>query len=107
MVNTLIREGGVNSQLFWTMRKRIITKDSDATYDTKDENGNKIEDPEEAKEHIANYYENLYQARQGDPNYDNWTEIIKNKVNDISFGSNHIHLKIFCYLIGAHFSIKD
>lgn len=38
-------------------------KHSDNTYDTIDELGNKLENPDEAKEHTANYYENLYQAR--------------------------------------------
>ncbi len=83
MINTLINEGGTKSQLFWRMRKKIISKDSDASYDTKDEDGNTIKDPEQAKNHIADYYEELYQARQGDPNYENWTTEIKDKIADI------------------------
>lgn len=31
------------------------------------------------KEHIANYYENLYQAREGTEEYKFWTTLINNK----------------------------
>ncbi len=33
-------------------------------YDTMTEDGRIINDPEEANEHIANYFESLYQARE-------------------------------------------
>ncbi len=60
-----------------------MSKDSDATYDIKDENGNIIEDSEKAKEHIANYYEELYQARPGTQEYAQWTKIIQDMVKSI------------------------
>ena len=44
------------------------------TYDTITEEGVKIEDPGETKNHIADFYENLYQAREGKPEYQNWTD---------------------------------
>ncbi len=69
----LIQEGGINSNLFWLVRKKIIKNDTDANYDVKDEHGNTIEDENEAKEHIAQYYEQLYQARP---------DIIQNKVRE-------------------------
>ena len=41
------------------------------------ESDHPIEDPAEAKEHIAQYFENLYQAREGRPHYAEWTKEIK------------------------------
>ena len=35
-------------------------------YKTIDEHGNPIADSDTAKEHIADYFENLYQAREGE-----------------------------------------
>ena len=83
IANKLIREGGTRSDLFWKMRRKIIKNDSDANYDIKDEDGNVIENEEEAKEHIADYYEELYQARPGTQEYEQWTKIIQDKVLEI------------------------
>ena len=83
IIQTLIKEGGAKSNLFWKLRRKIIKKDSDANYDTKDETGKTITNPEEAKEHIAKYYENLYQAREGTAEFQQWTEKIRNKIEEI------------------------
>ena len=53
-------------------------------YETINEHGNTIADPDTAKEHIADYFENLYQAREGEPNYEQWTNHINETVNNIS-----------------------
>ena len=39
-----------------------------------------IEDPEKTKDHIANYFEQLYQAREGTAPYAEWTNKIKTQV---------------------------
>ena len=52
MTNKLIKEGGTKSNLFWKLRKQAIGKKND-TYETISE-GVKIENPEVAKDHIAN-----------------------------------------------------
>jgi hypothetical protein len=44
------------------------------TYDVRDEKGIKITDPNKAKAHIANYFEELYQAREGDMSHNKWTD---------------------------------
>ena len=47
---------------------------------------NPVEDPgdaKHAKEHIAQYFENLYQARPGKAEYEDWTEKNENTVNEI------------------------
>ena len=45
--------------------------------------GEEIKDPETAKEHIATYYENLYQARPGDPQYEHHTKTIIDKIEQL------------------------
>ena len=80
----LIREGGANSNTFWKTRKRIMNHNNQDDYDTIDENGNPIKDPDTAKEHIADYFENLYQAREGEESYEQWTNHINDTVNNIS-----------------------
>ena len=47
------------------------------------ENGEMIESPEETKEHIAQYYENLYQARPSKEGYHEITKSIEDKVKQI------------------------
>ena len=51
--------------------------------ETKDEEGTLISVPEEAKIHIANYYENLYQAREGEASHKEWTDHINKEVKAI------------------------
>ena len=53
---------------------------NDDLYDTIKEEGTLIEDPREAKEHIANYFENLSHARPGKPEYEDWTNKITEKL---------------------------
>ena len=77
-IHKIIKEGGIKSNLFWKIRKRIINKSKpDDDYDTITEDGQTLKEPEEAKEYIANYYEDLYQAREGSDKYKDWTEKIK------------------------------
>ena len=66
-LNKMKREGGTKSNAFWQHRARVIGKHNKEEYDTLDEKGKPIATPEEEKEHIANYYENLYQARPAKP----------------------------------------
>ena len=80
----LIREGGAKSNTFWKTRKKIMNHNNNDDYETIDEHGNTIADPDTAKEHIADYFENLYQAREGEPNYEQWTNHINETVNNIS-----------------------
>ena len=83
-IKKIIKEGGIRSDSFWKIRKKILkNSNTDDSYDTITEEGVTITDPEEAKEYIAQYYENLYQAREGKEQYKEWTEKIKNKVIEI------------------------
>ena len=80
----IIKEGGSKSNNFWRTRKRIMNHNKNDDYETIDENENKIENPSQANTHIANYFETLYQAREGEPNYEEWTNHIKNTVDTIA-----------------------
>ena len=83
-INKLIKEGGIKSNLFWKIRKQILNKSKPSEeYDTITEEGTTLTDPEESKEHIANFYENLYQAREGSKEYETWTTEITNRVKEI------------------------
>ena len=69
---------------FWKQRKKMLGKSDDSMVETLTEDGCKIEDPEKEKEHIAQYCENLYQARPGKPEYKAWTEKIENYVREVN-----------------------
>ena len=70
-------EGGTKSNAFWKHRARISGKFAKEEYDTMDEQGRIIEDPTKAKEHIANFFEDLYQARPARPEAQQRTEEIQ------------------------------
>ena len=42
-----------------------------------------------AKEHIADYFENLYQAREGEKSHEEWTEHIHKTVDEIEKKARH------------------
>ncbi len=88
-LNSIINEGGVKSQSFWKARRRIMRANQIPDYDTIDEKGKTITDPEESKEHIATYYENLYQAREAKPGYEEITKTIKDQVKTWATLTDH------------------
>ena len=49
-------------------------------YNTVDENGKCITNPQETKNHIADYSEDLYQAHEGTEEYMEWTNRIREAV---------------------------
>ena len=83
LIEKIKREGGVKSKTFWNTKKRLTGKGR-KEYTTISEEGNEITDPEAAKEHIANFFENLYQAREGKPEHAEWTEEIEQSIQRIS-----------------------
>ena len=76
-------EGGTKSQTFWKLKRKITDNQTTSNYMTTTEDGTPIEDPVAAKCHIADYYENLYQARESRPEYTEWTEKIKAAIERI------------------------
>ena len=71
------------------MKRQLESQQEPDPYDTITEEGTKLTNPEEAKEYIAQYYEQLYQAREGTIEYQEWTEEIKNKVKEIETQMQH------------------
>ena len=69
----------INPNTIWNTRKRT-RMDNELSYATITEEGTTITDPEKTKEHIVEYFEDLYQARPGTPEYENWTKYIETEV---------------------------
>ena len=78
----LIKAGGINSINFWQIRKRILKQKPDV-YDLISEEGKVIENKQEAMDYTANYFENLYQAREGDKEQTHLTNKIEHRVNKL------------------------
>ena len=89
-IKLIIKEGGAKSDHFWKIRRKILSQGKNENYDLVTEEGEKITDPETTKEYIANFYENLYQAREGTKDYEQWTEHIKKTVNKIEAEANNL-----------------
>ena len=53
-----------------TTRKQLLNHIKNDAYETRDEEGKTIENPEMVKEHIADYFENLYQATEGEKSHE-------------------------------------
>ena len=82
-INLIIEKGGAGSDHFWKIRKKILSQGKNEIYDLITEDDITIKEPEKSKEYIANFYENLYKAREGTPQYQQWTNKIIEKVKDI------------------------
>jgi hypothetical protein len=76
----IIKEGGTKSQTFWKARQRILKSNQVPQYNIITEEGDTIEDALQAKEYIATYFENLYQAREANEDNIAETERIKDLV---------------------------
>ncbi len=68
---------------FWKFKAEIEGKNQKEEYDPVDENGKTFHDPNLAKEHIAQYFEQLYKARDSDPGYLQQTKEIEEHVKTI------------------------
>ena len=77
------QEGASRTVRFWKQKSDIEKEKVSEPYDTMKENGEIIESPEETKEHIAQYYENLYQARPSKEGYHEITKSIEDNVKQI------------------------
>ena len=78
------QQGRRNKITIFLERKKENNTQSSNSYITLNESGHPIEDPAEAKEHISQYFENLYQAREGRPQYAQWTKEIKTTLKRIT-----------------------
>ena len=78
-IQNITKGGNRDMEKFWATRRKILGKPKEE-YDILDDDNNPINNPTHAKKHIADYFENLYQAREGDELYKEWTEQIENTV---------------------------
>ncbi len=81
-INRLIEKAKTDPNVIWQTRKRNRTN-NELEYDTVTEEGITLTDPEETRNYIADRYEELYQARPGTPAYEEWTNKINEKVQEI------------------------
>ena len=82
ITENITKNGGVNSREFWKIWKRILNQKT-CEYDLVTEDDEKVTDGNRQKEYIATYYEDLYQAREGNPEYERWTKHIKRTVKSL------------------------
>ena len=79
----MIQEGKLNPQKFWKLKSLVENDRGPEPYDTITEEGVKLTEERETKEHVAQYFENLYQARPGKDEYMHKTAEIEDKVKQI------------------------
>ena len=77
------KEGASRTIRFWKEKNDIEKDKTSEPYDTITEQGKILETPEETKDYIAEYYENLYQARPAKEEYKEVTKQIEEKVKQI------------------------
>lgn len=83
-VNRLMVNDKVDMNTFWKTRRHIMQQGREE-FDIIDEDNKTILNPMEAKEHVAGYFEDLYQARAGDSKYDKWTKHIEDTVEKVTY----------------------
>ena len=78
-IKKLTEKAKIDPNTIWKTRKRT-NRPNEIEYNTITEEGETITDPRKAKEYIANYFENLYQARPGTEDYQECTEHIADTI---------------------------
>ena len=81
-LQTLIKNN-VTTKEFWKTRSKVTGNKDKEPYDTITEEGETITSQKRTIDYIADYYENLYQAREGDEKNKKWTEELLNKIKEI------------------------
>ena len=81
-IKQITNKAKINPNTIWETKKRTRT-DNNLAYKTITEEGTTLTDPQKTKEHIADYFEDLYQARPGTPEYETWTNHIEKTVEVI------------------------
>ena len=79
-LNKFLEEGGIKSQSFWKIREQISKGNKPTEYDLKTKEASLVMDETETKEYIANYFENLYLARESAEGYKATMAMISHRV---------------------------
>ena len=77
------KNGAAKMISFWKMKAEAEREETSEPYDLITEDNRTLTDPEESKEYIANYFEDLYQARPSKPEYKKISEQIEERVEQI------------------------
>ena len=75
-IKKLTEKAKIDPNIIWQARKRAQAINS-MEYNTITEDDITLTEPEETLEYVADYFQNLYQAREGEPKYHKSTEEIK------------------------------
>ena len=84
-IRNLTKNGNMDMNKFWATQRKILGRQKDE-YDILDEDNNPITSPTLAKT-VADFYENLYQAREGESQYQEWAKHIQNTVEAVTKSS--------------------
>ena len=74
-IRELINRTKIGPSIIWQVRRQA-RGNNELEYNTITEEGKEITNPEETKEHIETYFENLCQARPGTQEYEESTRMI-------------------------------
>ncbi len=75
-------EAKTNPNIIWQLKKKHST-DNSLDYETITEEGELLQEPEKTKNYVKMFYEELYQAQPGTPEYENWTNHIDDTINNL------------------------
>ena len=79
----MIHQGKLNAVSFWKMKSKTEKSNEQELYDTITEEGIHLKTEDETKQYVADYFEELYQARPGKKEYEQKTKEIEDKVKEI------------------------
>ena len=82
-IRNLTKNWNMDMNKFWAIRRKILGYPKDE-YNILDEDNKLITSSTLAKTHVAGYYENLYQAREGESQYQEWTKQVENTVEAVT-----------------------
>ena len=74
-IERLLNQTKTDPNVIWQTRRKTKAN-NDLPYDTVTEDGEVLTEAESTKEYIADYFEQLYQARPGTNEYKEWTQKI-------------------------------
>ena len=78
----IAKKAKIQPNIIWQIRKKA-KPNNELSYNTITEDNRILTDPQETKDHIATYFEELYQARPGTAEYTNWTNAIVEQTRNI------------------------
>ena len=78
----IAKKAKIQPNIIWQIKKKA-KPNNELSYNTITEDNRMLTDPQDTKDHIATYFEELYQARPGTAEYTNWTNAIVEHTTNI------------------------